>query len=51
MQYSNIQEVANTYKVTKNTVRNWIKQGMPHLKAGSVLRFDLAAVDEWLRSR
>ena len=46
--YNTIQEVADTYSVTKQTIRNWIKRGLPHIKVGNVLRFDLQEVDKWI---
>lgn len=38
--------------VSANTVTNYIKAGMPHHRLGGrTLLFDLAEVDEWVRSR
>ena len=45
-----IDAVAEMFNVNKHTVRNWIKKGMPHYKVGSVLRFDLAEVEQWVKN-
>jgi excisionase family DNA binding protein len=45
-------EVAKHLQVEESTVKQWAKLGtIPHGKAGSMLRFDLAEIDEWVRSR
>jgi phage terminase Nu1 subunit (DNA packaging protein) len=49
VQYLNIQDVADKYLVTTKTIRNWIKKGLPCLKVGNILRFDIIDVDNWLR--
>lgn len=41
-------ELAQAFKVDPRTVRNWMKQGMPHMRNGAVLRYDPADVKEWL---
>lgn len=43
----NIKDVALYYKVTTKTIRNWIKVGMPCMKKGNVLRFNMRDVIEW----
>jgi excisionase family DNA binding protein len=44
-----VAEIADKLKVHNNTIYKWIRQGMPHIKRGSVLRFELDKVEEWLR--
>lgn len=43
--------VADHLQVEESTVKQWAKLGIiPHGKAGSLLRFDLSEIDEWVRS-
>lgn len=44
----NIQYVAEFYGVSKQTVRNWIKAGMPHVKRGNVIRLEMHEVKKWM---
>lgn len=46
-----INVVAIKYEVTTKTIRNWVKQGLPHIKVGRVLRFDMGEVDNWVKGR
>jgi excisionase family DNA binding protein len=48
-QYITVQDIMKLYKVTKTTVYNWIKQGMPYYKFGKLTRFIESEVDEWLK--
>lgn len=41
-------ELAQTFKVTQRTIRNWMQQGMPHMRNGAILRYDPVDVKEWL---
>jgi excisionase family DNA binding protein len=50
-QYANIEDIANIYKVSTRTVRNWIKRGMPHLRIGNVIRFDIPEVEHWIKEK
>lgn len=46
------EELAEHYGVSKGTVKNWVRRdGCPHILRGRVLRFELAAVDAWMRGR
>jgi len=49
--YITIQQMAEKYNVTKQTIRNWIKQGLPHIKLGNVLRFEEKESDSWIRNK
>lgn len=50
--YLDAREIASYYEVSRATVHNWIKnEGCPHLLRGKVLRFELAAVEAWMRGR
>jgi excisionase family DNA binding protein len=35
--------------MNKNTIYNWVRQGMPHYKYRKTLRFKLEEVEEWLK--
>jgi excisionase family DNA binding protein len=41
-------ELAEKLKVTRQCIYNWRKQGLPALKIGRAVRFDLQAVNEWI---
>lgn len=41
-------ELARRYGVTRQTIYNLMKRGMPSLRLGSARRFRLADVDAWL---
>lgn len=47
----NRKEVAEYLKVHPNTVDRMVKKGMPALKFGGVVRFDLDAVIKWLEEQ
>jgi excisionase family DNA binding protein len=47
-----VKQVASLLAVHEMTVYGWTKAGtMPHLRVGSRLKFDPAAVAEWLGAR
>lgn len=47
-----IQEVAEHFGVTERTVRRWIATtDIPHRRIERTIRFNLAEVDTWSRSR
>ena len=41
-------ELAEQLKVHPNTIDRWRKKGLPCIKKGSVIRFDLNKVTSWL---
>lgn len=44
-------EIAEYLKVSRETILNWInKKNMPAHKAGKLWRFDVAEIDEWIKS-
>lgn len=46
----NIDDVATHLSVSKDTVRNWTKEGrLPAYKAGKMYKYKLSEVDRWLR--
>jgi phage terminase Nu1 subunit (DNA packaging protein) len=44
-------DVMEIYAVTRTTVTDWRKQGMPFKKYGKLVRFDPNEISEWLENR
>lgn len=51
MNYITIKELCNRLKVTRQTIYEWRKQGLPYYKFGKLVRFDYDEVKKWLESR
>lgn len=49
--YLDANELAQALKIKKPTVRLWTRLGMPHLRAGRLVRFRLEDVEGWLKQR
>lgn len=47
----NSHQLHETLGVSVRTIMNWIAAGCPHDRVGHKYRFDLAAVQEWLKGR
>ena len=47
--YMTILQVANYYNVSTKTIRNWIVKGMPHIRVGNVMRFNIDDVESWVK--
>ena len=46
----NLDDVATHLSVSKDTVRNWTKEGrLPAYKAGKMYKYKVSEVDQWLR--
>lgn len=46
----NLEDIAEHLSVSKDTVRNWIKNGkIPYCKAGKRYKFKISEVDEYVR--
>lgn len=43
-----VEEMMKKFKVSKVTIYNWIKTGLPSIKMGRTLRFDSKEVMEWV---
>jgi excisionase family DNA binding protein len=48
VEYVTVDELTEKLKVTRQTIYLWRKQGLPFLKIGRSVRFDLEAVNEWI---
>lgn len=46
-----VRELAARHRVCTKTIGRWVKAGVPHMRAGYVLRFYAAEVESWLRTR
>lgn len=47
-----LSEIADYIGVSKDTIRNWIKQSnMPAQKIGRLWKFKISDVDEWIADR
>jgi excisionase family DNA binding protein len=45
-----INTLAQYLRVSKNTIYSWVNQRrIPYHKVGSLLRFDINEIDEWLK--
>lgn len=44
-------DLMRIYKVTRTTITDWRKAGMPYKKYGKIVRFDRNEVQRWLEER
>jgi excisionase family DNA binding protein len=44
-------DLCKIYKVTKTTIENWRREGMPFEKLGKIVRFNQEEVEQWLKNR
>ena len=49
--YMRSKDLEQKYQVSRATIDNWKKMGMPYLKIGRSVRFDEAEVENWIRDR
>ncbi len=49
-QFVGTQELMDTLSVSRSTVNRMVKRGMPHIWVGSVRRYPLSQVLEWLKN-
>ncbi|MEE9144982.1 MAG: helix-turn-helix domain-containing protein [Candidatus Binatia bacterium] len=49
-QFVGTQELMETLSVSRSTVNRMVKRGMPHIWVGSVRRYPLNQVLEWLKN-
>ena len=47
--YLTLEELAVALKLSKGTIRNQIKKGLPNVQFGRVYRFVLSDVIEWFK--
>lgn len=47
-----VNEFADKYKITRQTLYKWIKQGMPtEIQIGRIIRIDEGKTLEWIKER
>jgi len=44
-----IKQVMEKYGVSRTTVQEWMKKGLPHYKIERLVRFEPSEVEEWIR--
>lgn len=50
--YLTLLDVAELFKVSVRTVRNWVKsKGLQPLKVGGLVRFERAEVERWVKKQ
>ena len=49
-QYVSTQGLMETLSISRTTINRLVKKGMPHIWVGSVRRFPISAVVEWLKN-
>ena len=49
--YLTSKDLEKKYQISRSTVDNWKKEGLPHIKIGRSVRFDEAEVDKWINKR
>lgn len=49
--YITTAELAELLKVSRQAIYNWRMNGLPFVKIGSRIRFDLEAVNEWINEQ
>lgn len=50
MKFLTVEDVAEMLQVTRTTIYNLKKQGLPFIKLGKNIRFDQEDVIDWVRS-
>lgn len=50
-EYSTVKGAAAYFTVHQNTIRNWIRAGMPSRKFGGVRRLNLVQCEAWLNGQ
>ena len=50
MKFLTVEDVAEMLQVTRTTIYNLKKQGLPFIKLGKNIRFDQEEVVEWVKS-
>ncbi len=49
-QFVGTKELMDTISISRSTVNRMVKRGMPHIWVGSVRRYSLGQVIEWLKN-
>jgi excisionase family DNA binding protein len=46
-----IKQLSELLNVSDQTIRRWVKDGMPHYRVGITFRFDEEEVRAWMKGR
>jgi excisionase family DNA binding protein len=49
--YLTSKDLEKKYQISRSTVDNWKKEGLPFIKIGRSVRFDEKEVDKWINKR
>lgn len=49
--YLDTNQLASEFKVSRQTIFNWRKEGMPYHRLNHMIRFDLGEVVDWLQKK
>ena len=47
--YLRSKDLEQKYQVSRATIDNWKKQGMPFIKIGRSVRFDEVEIEKWIK--
>jgi excisionase family DNA binding protein len=50
-EYLTTKDLTEKLKVTRETIHQWRKQGLPFFKVGGSIRFDPEKVNEWITQK
>jgi excisionase family DNA binding protein len=48
--YLTMNELIKHLKVTRTSINRWMNKGMPSVKLGTLRRFKISEVENWLRN-
>ena len=49
--YLTSKDLEKKYQISRSTVDNWKKEGLPFIKIGRSVRFDEKDVEKWINER
>ena len=49
--YLTSKDLERKYQISRSTVDNWKKEGLPFIKIGRSVRFDEKEVEKWINER
>ena len=49
--YLTSKDLEKKYQISRSTVDNWKKDGLPFIKIGRAVRFDEREVERWINKR
>ena len=49
--YLTSKDLEKKYQISRSTVDNWKKEGLPFIKIGRSVRFDEREVERWINER